>query len=1535
MNKFRKILIGAAIAAGVGCLAGGAAGCGSEPEYFNLTYEGIGLDYVFDGSLAAEDENGNMFASGDPVKEGVEVRFTLSVGSDTVGTPQILLNGEPLEPDENGVYSFIMERESKLTAEGLQLKQVMTFNSGDWHKFYDEDGELLNGDVSVIGGEEVRFKLVVSPYYKDSYKVTCDTEEIEPDADGYYSVTGGKATVNVENLEEDDDYIVRNDGDGTESNPYMIRRPIDLYTLAASVNDNYSSEDAMAYYKLAADIDMQGEKLFVIGDYSNDSAIFCGNFDGDGHTISNFYMTDEAIEQTNFTTEYLPYVGLFGFAAATTLYGPAVIKNVTLSDYEIQVHPSSLASEQQGSYAGSVLGYGIGVEIEGVKCVNGKIVSNNSGTKTSYMGGIAGALQSAYSDTASQTVSFDAYINGCSTDVELTGSGLVYVAGGIAGMIVTADTGAIAYVMNCVSEGRVYGAMYAGGIAGMMTRFSSIANCYSSSAVAAVNTLDSVGINASFRRAYAGGIVGYAQNDTVVSSSYAANASLSATAAAGNSFKGTGKIAGYTDAAGSDAVDSLAYVAYNCLGLSDEIADPFSSLGWAASEWDFSGAVPVYKGATSRSIKVTVKKSDNNVTLEECSRVIKTPAPICDWYAEGLSEYTEYSGLRSFGYYFDKELTQKAPYGYVPTASCVLYAGLADYSQAAGTYYIGDSAYGQSARLTLDEHGGAFFRDGGMSLLGTYSYDGNKITVYNTCLGSLLYSVDQTNGAYATVEIIKEDNSYSISGSIYITATESDGSTSSSLEPIALTAQKKSDGFSYGEYVNGNGNTLVLKENGTGTLTVNNNTASFTFTISEDGELTISSGLPVEVADGKVISFNRSSASLKDSFAGSWKTNANSLYDFTFDGAGAVTYKNVKGTYYEVAEGQALLTIGTDTYEAKFSSDGALFIDGIEYYKADGFNGSWYGKLAETGETVELTLGGVGLNGYGEAEITYYGGVTKSYVGQYSVNSRGLMRVYVEDMLYGELMLSGSGASGGFLSYEDYRTLGVANYVQSEFSLYDLFKGVWISDVEGITSVNFTGNGNQTDGGIALVTVASGRTNEYTYKLDTPETGVLTVDGNKYYLTLDELSGKISLTLGQDDAGGFARRDSWYGVTLYDENGLAYAFNGNGQLVGKVTVSGNGTESYDLAYTMGGDGLPVVDGDAVAISQTGFVWRDVNLSFDTGFEGVWVVPVSNTEITIAEVDSSLTAEVVMNGQTLKFNYDPAYNTLTYIQTDSKGAVTKTLFGLSGSKNNGYELSVSITGAQTGSYVCIVSGNEDDWAGTYTAADGSSWTFDGLGLSKYGSGTATYTSARGITSTYSYVQNSLGMLCIRTSYQTQAVFVETSGDGYSKSGKSYVPVTADLMYLSEVRYGTEYLVYDGAGTLWKNTDGVYEKFAAYTLLGTWTSTLRDFMVVEMDGVKYFANRVQQGVTYALTLSEYVEWTLSGGTDKYVIYDVNDDWVSNETGYVWLVGGDGYEMAYTYTKLSDAGRYGLTDDDDKLYIMTQNESDRTVTIVAREG
>jgi len=104
-------------------------------------------------------------------------------------------------------------------------------------------------------------------------------------------------------------------GIGTESDPIIISSAAELKLLADNVNNAVANYENV-YFKLVAEIDMNGNKWTPIGNYESP---FCGNFDGNGAEISELYINSSD-----------KYVGLFGCTRDATLKNIIVSGTITL-----------------------------------------------------------------------------------------------------------------------------------------------------------------------------------------------------------------------------------------------------------------------------------------------------------------------------------------------------------------------------------------------------------------------------------------------------------------------------------------------------------------------------------------------------------------------------------------------------------------------------------------------------------------------------------------------------------------------------------------------------------------------------------------------------------------------------------------------------------------------------------------------------------------------------------------------------------------------------------------------------------------------------------------------------------------------------------------------------------------------------------------------------------------------------------------------------------------------------------------------------
>ena len=107
-------------------------------------------------------------------------------------------------------------------------------------------------------------------------------------------------------------------GNGTSASPYLIEDADQLKLMNKLVSTNDSSA-ATASYKLIADIDLNGDSWTPVGGAKE---TFNGNFDGDGHSITNFKIINSPHDF---------YTGFFTIIGAT-----AEICNLRLANFTVE-----------------------------------------------------------------------------------------------------------------------------------------------------------------------------------------------------------------------------------------------------------------------------------------------------------------------------------------------------------------------------------------------------------------------------------------------------------------------------------------------------------------------------------------------------------------------------------------------------------------------------------------------------------------------------------------------------------------------------------------------------------------------------------------------------------------------------------------------------------------------------------------------------------------------------------------------------------------------------------------------------------------------------------------------------------------------------------------------------------------------------------------------------------------------------------------------------------------------------------------------
>lgn len=1080
MNKtMKKFLIAALAVICFACLAFAVA-CG-EKKYYTLSY-------ICDEGVTIESD----VKDGAEVKEGYEVSFTLVVAQNAFGEPAVTVNEVPLTADANGVYTFKMKADTVVEVTGVSLMSDYTVKFGvevetevddgyggtrvvttlvqgiDWVRFSTLDGSILT-DISVASGESISFKLDVSVYYDGyDYTVAAGSSVLTPDENGIYtySVTGNQ-TIAVKGLPNDnqvasDIFIGRTvtdedgnevwEGTGAADSPFRIRTPLDLYYLAELIkNDDQMRNTLMsAYYVLENDIDMKDERLNVIGDNPEESLFFGGTFDGRGHTIKNYYINDTYHNYVTDTDEYLSCVGLFGFVQP---YGGAGIYNLNLENFTVIANG---AASKSAVYAGGLVGYGIGVTISNCS-VNGTIIADGDNGYFGYVGGIIGFQQSAY---LTDDTRFYSVIQSCSSNVEVNcDSGYIFAAGGIAGYQRSSDERTAAAILNCYFTGNISGAMRAGGITGYEGAYTSIKNCYATGSVIATSNITQTSGDTDYHLAYAGGIAGYAQYNSIISESFFTG-TVDSRAAENNAYAHKDGIVGGVDADGTEFIYTDGTVVYKCYSTAkteygqrvQTVTDGFikATIGWAEQDWKFigNGAPVINKESADKSFTVTVmvggeEKASLNITIDGTENS-DAYIPVSYWYIavgeDGNIKLPEFigSGLRTYGYYFDAECKIKVPYSYIPTDNITLYAKFVNYNNVAGKYYSGYAENENNSYFELTADGRVLLRVGAVSYESIYVYNGDYL-ILQDALDAVISGLSDdfvTFKAEVTAGGLK----------IY----DNDKFTES--DPV--TAVKKLDGFAYGTYYGENGEEYTFNENGTGvwngtavTYTIYGNT----ITVLRDG----SAYRTAELTDGKIETLDGVSVTLYHPFKGEWEGTATSKISYSFDGKGGWTSGTRSGSYtYE--NGAITFDGKTAVYE-----DGLIKTGNETLYVKNSFVGTWV--FASSSQPVYVTLNGISAEGYGTAVINYSSG-----------------GVY-ENLNYETYGLSGGTCLAIYNNYEPYAFLRynaenntlTATYllVKGEISdaersdvrlcLYDDYKGVWSNGLTGEDkfTVEFNGYG--------------------------------------------------------------------------------------------------------------------------------------------------------------------------------------------------------------------------------------------------------------------------------------------------------------------------------------------------------------------------------------------------------------------------------------------------------------------------------------------
>lgn len=1342
------------------CLTGG------EGDYFKLTYN------VPDGvKIVIKNDDGADAASGWEVKSGTAVSFGLEYEAETLGEPIVTANDRELTANGQGVYSFNMNADTVIKVTGVIVQRdfKVTFDRGQdgWVRYASEKYDV-SGPVTVKGGEQVTFDVTVSVYYKqEGFSVVANTTVVKPDDKGHYTFTViGNTTVQVKELVMDDPFSDRVnaddehyvDGEGTAENPYKIRKPIDLYAMADLIGDTYYVAERyhMAYYELMNDIDLKGERLYIIGDSTSETSIFAGNFNGNNHTVSNYYIADQITDQETFQGIFTPYIGFFGIASATSL-GPAEIYDLNLDNFTVEVSHTN----KSFFYAGGLVGFASGVNITNCSA-NGKITAaaDDELRWRNAMGGLVGSLM-AVSDGV---VSYNSVVRSCSANVEVGGeSGVATCIGGLVGQVGSYSTSVPSYVLNSYATGDVYGAIYTGGIVGELGAFGSVKNCYSTGAVEAVSRVSDMVNGGDYRYANAGGIAGYADHGAIISDCFATG-TTDATARLGSSYRRTGGIAAYTEV---DAVPAASFPALVRNSYSRENNVTFdtqfiqNTLKWDNVDWTFADGYPtVNKEIVRKTYTVTVKINGSAVKEVELTDVY---APMSDLYAgiyvENnevlLPEYlTSGATARTYGYYFDEACEVRIPDSFVPTYNMEIFAKYTDYSEVAGRYYIQsaetanragfrdyksvrgvnalspDTTIVPGAYFELGTDGKLIFRNGVINSESTWYYDGTRATLKEAYVTFQEYGTGETDAdnnvltaiqtVYASFYAVKNGANLSIyDGDFY-------------AESKPLSAVAAVDGFTYGYYYEtGGAATYLFNPDMSGEKTDGNVTARFEYTVSGS-----------QINTGSEV-INLSSLTAFDPLYGTWEKSAGSNKQFTFDGKGHYTYDyfgyNASGNKTSYQQGDGTYNASTGAMAGFVNgtvtlSDGLLVIEGETYYKQNSLVGTWRYPGGGRYGSVEITFGGISALGYGDAVINYGASYGNLRVGYHAItNAQGAieLELYNYDYRYGSLIYTPAEKTlrGNVIASDGVGAIGNAT-----FYLYDDYKGSWVSNDGDLYLLNFNGWGNYDVHGAADLNVSGtiSITNEqavevkgsYTLKNGTLE-GTFTYNGVVYNLFYIESTNLIRVAPQEGGADVILYgQDGWQDTVLVANDGTEYAFDGRGYVQpsgGKVTVKAAGGATSTLGYTVAANGTVTIGGSVLGVANGNYTLNGTALWIKSLFVGTWkyIDDGVDKEITIGKIGpkgDGYGVNVTYDGKTVSASYDLDAKEI-YIAENGNVTLGIMNLNLKATQREDTALNFAvIINNQAKSFVCI--DEFDVYKGEYVSAAGKKLVFDGYGVSEY-------------------------------------------------------------------------------------------------------------------------------------------------------------------------------------------------------------------------
>lgn len=1100
----------------------------------------------------------------------------------------------------------------------------VTFEEGEGFTYKTD---VVSGE-EVDGGEYVEFEVSLGGFYQDSNPtVFVNDKAVAHNGKGKYSiqVTDKALNIRVTGVKKDVS-MINQTGSGSMESPFIVSKPIDLVYIADKVNAGEQAYVQGAYI-LANDIDCNGAELKVIGDGSTDYSYFSGCFSCDyteegvprEYTISNFTINSQNSNN----------VGLFGQVYSDfSVTSSGLFYGIRLDNFTIEAGLYGHSGDNKSICAGGLIGYGVGANMLLCQATNGTINVTADKNYFSFAGGLIGYQQAYYDANYNQYFASEIAYATVDVDVTVLGEGMALYAGGIAGYMATNyPLVSTASIHNSYATGDVAGALNSGGIVGGLGQYSVVSNCYATGSIFATsyqNASAGTATSDDYYKAHAGGLVGFAENDSIAHDSFF-NGDVAATAVSGNGYFFTDTaIGGSYDDANVSATSKKA-LAINCKANVplDDTKYFTDNFGWGAYDWIFKkNTLPVINYATSEGVVqlamnvhyVAPNKAgeDKSVTYRESTSSKMT---YFDSSIQSNSSYNTFGAflaggdlpyyfatddgtMRSFGYFFDPECTQPVPYAYMPMKNVDLYIGFEKVDDILGTYYFQSG----EMEITFRADGIVRYSDGVTEQEAYYMYDNNgQITIDGARLAR-----------YYKGEIVLDDTT------------------------TGMVQDANFDLYRYAYY-------------------------NFVGTVEDGMTLYLYDGIYFTEDEPFIAGKSVVSGPQYDAFKGDWTKTANVNKTYSFDGKGewsysyvsydrdengyvANTIKSASGTYNVVDVNHITFVDNGVTYNAIINADGVLEITDSnggnqKFYRGSSYLGKW------TASGVSLELFGIQANGTGLATVTYSDGTvielvyeeteTENYLALYYPHAE-----YWKNELFGYFTYNLQAHTLSATLYDYYGTsdTGYANYT---FRSLDEYLGEWITnDGEFV----FDGNGlygHQNRKGYVTVTIGD-LTQRVEYSLDSSLNGTFTFNGVPYTFSYDEDAKTIRLVGAATET--LNRKDKFANVLFVDMDGNEYVFDGRSTLAtgGKLTVNG----SAEYTYIVNGDGYTIWNGStevgtlvtednhyALTIDS-----RVSNLYMSNEFMGDWVMSGLFSTFNIGPTDLNGVIKATFRGKAVEMRY---------------------------------------------------------------------------------------------------------------------------------------------------------------------------------------------------------------------------------------------------------------------------------------------------------